>query len=1063
MSIAPESISSAEAFGTPTVQQSGPVIWFWDGDDPNQGFGIQPKSRIGVFQVTTGLVSVSPSSIDTVTEVSTQIFVGVPPTIDLDGEGIASEEAFGTPTALRHIRLSPTAYTEAVGTPTIEMEYYHLRMHGLRNDNEFGTPYIRSGITPTGIPSAEKVPQPRITRGGVGFAGIPSQTEFGTLFIRKEIIAVANITAGGFQLNPNPILVFTPESYDVSGFAVCIGGGASVVADSVENTNPPGYGSAACTGGGRRLTIIAANEAPIFEASANVYAGGSAISAVGTRIPSMSSGTATIAAGGSSIIAEAVNSSPSIDSEVAVFSGGSKVNSRASFSINRTASAVIQAGGSDIAIEASAVKLFRILPTQIRSGGADIDIEASQTRDYEASAAVSAGGATITSSAKFRGFYFNPLASQRIAMDQTRGGETYPFMDDETDADVLANIFDLYIAHEEEFKYPLKLTYVYGLGEETPNSPEVGFPEGNHRYDLIITDANDEQVIDTTQAETFHLGTWVDRLHVAEWSNGRTIVRAVFRHALSDNDSEEDYPEYVYPDLAEIQPRCVERLGKTITTLTVDDLIATTLVELSEGYNVQITKGTEVEIDGQRRKTQLRIAGSIGRGLGKYPTCDEVDALYFINQVGPSDKGSFFLNGDACRQVKIPTDYLSLDDFIITSNNTIEINGYCVPCRDCNQLVDLYKAKLDAWNRLKELANRLRSLKARFQDVIDKYNEHIACRRNDPITITSRAYCPCRVSLGVSYCNLGDSCIDDIRLDVFVEFSNGAQWSLVDHTMFVNDGETAALSPISKYEDPNQPPLSTNILSLLTPTLPGRWQTITDPPGSYELNGLPDGTGPVMALFSDIATLPGSYSLLVEFTIKDGAANNAFFVFDYVDAGNWKYAGASADDDTWIIGSGDNSGSALDDPDSVVDWSDDSKSIDVDQRYFAKLTIAGARATVTIDGEFVADFTFTSISPTNQIGFGTVNGKVQVHSMVIVLDDDDLPTETRHRISRTLDKIYPGSSLTLKYDILGSDCISDEEITAVVSARVTSGGLLLHEKSSSPISMIQPNENGKCS
>lgn len=126
--ISPTGISSAEAFGSPTV--------------------------------TAGAVTISPS-------------------------GIASAEAFGTPSITATWTISPTgiASGEAFGTPTLTPGAVTIIPAGIASGEAFGVPVISSDgtILPTGIPSGEAFGTPTISGGPITLqpTGIPSAEAFG--------------------------------------------------------------------------------------------------------------------------------------------------------------------------------------------------------------------------------------------------------------------------------------------------------------------------------------------------------------------------------------------------------------------------------------------------------------------------------------------------------------------------------------------------------------------------------------------------------------------------------------------------------------------------------------------------------------------------------------------------------------------------------------------------------------------------------------------------------------------------------------------------------------------
>ena len=116
--------------------------------------------------------------------------------VTISPTGIASAEAFGTPTISASSDVSPIgiASGEAFGTPAL-LATNDISPSGIASGEAFGTPTIVAGevtISPTGIASAEAFGTPTVAHGDVAQVimpvGIPSREAFGepTVFHRSE-------------------------------------------------------------------------------------------------------------------------------------------------------------------------------------------------------------------------------------------------------------------------------------------------------------------------------------------------------------------------------------------------------------------------------------------------------------------------------------------------------------------------------------------------------------------------------------------------------------------------------------------------------------------------------------------------------------------------------------------------------------------------------------------------------------------------------------------------------------------------------------------------------------
>lgn len=132
-----------------------------------------------------GAQDVNPTGIATQEAFGTPTFtfgaVGIAPS------GIATEEAFGVPTFISVFDLSPgsIASEEAFGTPSIAVGAVTVSPNGIATEEAFGAPSVTGGalvVDATGIPSEEAFGTPTFGMGTVvvNITGIPSEEAFGS-------------------------------------------------------------------------------------------------------------------------------------------------------------------------------------------------------------------------------------------------------------------------------------------------------------------------------------------------------------------------------------------------------------------------------------------------------------------------------------------------------------------------------------------------------------------------------------------------------------------------------------------------------------------------------------------------------------------------------------------------------------------------------------------------------------------------------------------------------------------------------------------------------------------
>lgn len=112
--------------------------------------------------------------------VALEVLPGAAGDQDITATGIASAEAFGTPSVQLNIDTAGIASAEAFGTPSVQL---NIDTTGIASAEVFGTPSIQLNIDTTGIPSAEAFGNPTVQIASgvqtITAVGIPSAEAFG--------------------------------------------------------------------------------------------------------------------------------------------------------------------------------------------------------------------------------------------------------------------------------------------------------------------------------------------------------------------------------------------------------------------------------------------------------------------------------------------------------------------------------------------------------------------------------------------------------------------------------------------------------------------------------------------------------------------------------------------------------------------------------------------------------------------------------------------------------------------------------------------------------------------
>lgn len=144
----------------------------------------------------------------------------------------------------------------------------------------------------------------------------------------------------------------------------------------------------------------------------------------------------------------------------------------------------------------------------------------------------------------------NTRGRQPIGVNQPPGGGTnYPFVQPSSDIQyLLGDLFVSFDDLDDTYVFPLKVSWMYGFGTNAV-APPAGYPAPTHAQDIIVTDANDVVVFDSTTATKFTSDVWDSRLLILEWTNTDSILRCVqhteWTQADIDDGLDKVYDDYI--------------------------------------------------------------------------------------------------------------------------------------------------------------------------------------------------------------------------------------------------------------------------------------------------------------------------------------------------------------------------------------------------------------------------------------------------------------------------------------------------------------------------------------
>lgn len=466
-------------------------------------------------------------------------------------------------------------------------------------------------------------------------------------------------------------------------------------------------------------------------------------------------------------------------------------------------------------------------------------------------------------------FVFSARGRQGLGVIQPQSGLDYPFV--EPSVDVRYLIADLHFSYDDPGLYqsgvplarhPLKIKWLYGLGCDE-NEPIAGMPTPTHAADILITDADDNVVFDSTnlgaQTEPYQKFTtrpWGDDYIIYEWTSPQATCRLVaYATWAPDEHNPQHYPQHLAPSSATLDERAVYKIPKRVKSLSV--LTATakrTPVVFKAGYNMRLTP-TPAETVGLRNRTEIDFSVVEGAGFGQYSDCqdDKPKYIYTINGVGPNQYGDFFISAADCLYGRVATAAAANNLVTPLTHTGITIGADCPPCCDCPDYVATATYMNQIRDRYVVIGQRTKQVKVLHENNIDRWIAQRACRVKKPLRISlSPLSCP-YMEVIMQFCNQCPECVEDVVLNVNLEsfplgavgevvpgytvinapnipnesFELGGSWpNFYAYLGFVDKGASAFVRFVLKFTPRN---FSYSITGTLTGTIKGAPITPCDP------------------------------------------------------------------------------------------------------------------------------------------------------------------------------------------------------------------------------------------
>lgn len=388
----------------------------------------------------------------------------------------------------------------------------------------------------------------------------------------------------------------------------------------------------------------------------------------------------------------------------------------------------------------------------------------------------------------------NTRGRQPIGINQPpSGGSSYPFVKPSDDIQYLLG--DFFLSFDDlrnEFTFPFRISWLYGFGTNSV-SPITGYPSPTHSHDLLVVDANNKLVFNSTAASIFYSDVWDNRLLILEWQTGDKVVRCTQHTAWTAADIADGlnktYDLYIAPENGELQQDTCYRLPKRVTSLQVGLVnIAKTRVALKEGYNTGIKIGSDIlapEIDlpnflgvstqvpGERLSNSIEISAVAGSGLGVFPGCTQEELLIrTFNGLRSNAYQNFIWDGEGCIRYQRPVGLANPDPRLFSyaaftlsgteAASAIEVLNDCQNCCDCTYFAQTYQGVKRQWFLYRDVATAAATTRDILQANIDRWETQKAIREANVLRTSLRQDGSAKITWGIALCNASHCCLQGI-------------------------------------------------------------------------------------------------------------------------------------------------------------------------------------------------------------------------------------------------------------------------------------------------------------
>jgi hypothetical protein len=387
-------------------------------------------------------------------------------------------------------------------------------------------------------------------------------------------------------------------------------------------------------------------------------------------------------------------------------------------------------------------------------------------------------------------FVTSPEGRRGIGVIQPQSGLDYPFVAPSEDVRYL--LADFYLAYDDPGLYresvpvaqhPLRVKWLYGVGCSSASRPAWA-PVPTHAADILIVDANDQTVFDSTKLvptggdntyQQFQKRDWGTNYDIYEWIGNDAVCRiVVYKTWPAGNDPPPvNWPLHLAPENAVLDERAVTKMPKRLRTLKVKSGPLTlgplrrTAVVFGAGNNMRIMPAENTA--GTRKETQITFDAIPGAGLGKFGDCttDSTTPIYAINGARANEYGDLTLTAGDCIWIRRPTTLVApntVTPVYAAGTAVIAIGSNCPACCSCADYSETALYMNRVRNRYKKIGARTHETKLLHENNIERWLTQRDCRLQKPLrAILTPQACPL-IDVVLMFCNQCQQCATAVTM-----------------------------------------------------------------------------------------------------------------------------------------------------------------------------------------------------------------------------------------------------------------------------------------------------------